>query len=192
MNAPACRTAFPHARIIEYWLGEIDDPVQAQFEEHMFGCSYCSERVNRLARLGAAIRGATLKGHLHAVFTPSFVKRLQGDGLCIREYRMHPGGSVMCTVAPHDDLVLAHLHAPLRDVSRLDVLVHEQPGDTQVRVEDVAFDPNESEIVMLPNVVHLRALSQGTLHVQLLSVSSDGEQIIGNYTFNHSKYTEGA
>lgn len=35
----------------------------------------------------------------------------------VREYRLQPGGSLNCIVAPEDDFVIAHVHAPLRTTS---------------------------------------------------------------------------
>lgn len=108
----------------------------------------------------------------------------------VREYRVRPGGSVMCTVAPEDDLVVAHLHAPLHDVQRLDILVHDLPQDARARIEDVAFDRNREEVTMLPSTAWLRHLSFATQHVKLLAVDEAGERVLGEYTFNHSPYSQ--
>ena len=74
-------------------------------------------------RLGDGIQQVTRAGDVHAVLTAAFIRRLQQSGVRVREYRLQPGGSVNCTVAPEDDLVVAHLHAPLGDVERLDLLL---------------------------------------------------------------------
>jgi hypothetical protein len=189
MNAPACRMTFPAQTLTAYWLGELDDPAESGFEEHLFGCAVCTERLHALAQLGAGVRRSTRDGDVRAILTAPFVKRLQDLGVRVREYRVPAGGSVMCTVTPEDDLVVAHLHAPLQDVQRLDVVLHDVPEDTRVRIEDVAFDPLADEIVMLPNVAQLRQVTFTTLQVKLLAVDPARERVIGEYTFNHSPHS---
>lgn len=189
MSSVSCRVDLPHEALMAYWLGELDDSREAELEEHLFGCAKCTERLRALALLGDGIRQATREGRIHAVITAAFVKQLQALGLSVREYRVRPGGSVMCTVAPQDDLLVAHLHASLHDVQRLDVLVHDLRQDTRARIEDVAFDPNGDEVVVLPNTAQLRQLSFTTQHVKLLAVENAGERVIGEYTFDHSPYS---
>lgn len=188
MNATSCRATYPAQTLAGYWLGELDGPAESAFEEHLFGCGGCTERLQALAQLGAGVRRIMRDGNCHAVLTAPFVKHLQKLGVRVREYRVQAGGSVACTVSPQDDLVLAHLHAPLHDVQRLDMVLHDAARDSPVRVEDVAFDATADEIVMLPNTTHLRHLAFATLHVQLLAVEPGHERLIGEYTFNHSPH----
>jgi hypothetical protein len=171
-----------------YWLGELDGPAEAEFEEHLFGCADCTGRLNTLAHLGEGVKRLSREGNVHAILPAPFVKRLQELGVRVREYRVQPGGSVMCTITPQDDLVLAHLHAPLQDVQRLDVLLHDMSANERVRIEDVAFDPLADEVVMLPNAAQLRQVAFMTLHVTLLAVDPAGERTIGEYRFNHSPH----
>lgn len=188
MKAPSCRVTCPAETLTAYWFGELDGPAESQFEEHLFDCVACIERLHGLAQLGEGVRRITRDGNVQAILTAPFVKRLQELGVRVREYRVRPGGSVSCTVTPQDDLVVAHLHAPLQDVQRLDVVLHEVPEDMPVRIEDVAFDPSADAVVMLPNVTQLRQVISATLHVKLLAVDSARERVIGEYTFNHSRH----
>ena len=158
VNEPACSIDFPTVTLVGYWLGELDGPVEAQFEEHFFACAQCSERLRSIAQLGKEVRSATRDGNLHAVITAPFITRLQETGVRVREYRLQPGGSVMCTVTPQDDLVVAHLHAPLRHVQRLDLVLRDITAGTSQRMNDVAFDPNADEVVLVPNVTQLRQI----------------------------------
>jgi Putative zinc-finger len=186
MNAPSCRVAYPAQTLTGYWLGELDSLAEAEFEEHLFGCAACTERLQTLGRLGEGVRRVMRDGNVRAILTAPFVKHLQSLGVRVREYQVQAGGSVECTVTPQDDLVLAHLRAPLRDVQRLDLIVHDLSQDTPVRIEDVAFDPTADEVVMLPNTAHLREATFATLQVKLLAVEPGREHVIGEYTFNHS------
>lgn len=188
MNNQVCTTVVPIVTLTEYWLGELDAPSESEVEEHLFGCAHCTGRLRSIAQLAAGLRRATREGHLQAVLSASFVRRLQDDGLRVREYRLQPGGSVACTIAPEDDLVVAHLHAPLQNVRRLDLVLDDLTAGTQVRVQDVVFDARAGEIVLASNVIALRRLTSSTHRVQLVSVEDAGERAIATYTFNHSRY----
>lgn len=181
----------PIAKLIEYWLGELDAAEDAQLEEHVFGCAECSARLQQVAQLAQGLRHAAREGNVVTIVTPSFIKRLQDAGLQIREYRMDPGGSVLCTVAPDDDRVVAHLHAPLTDVHRLDMVLHDDTEGFSLRVEDLAFEPAANEVVLSPNMAELRALTQATQRVELVSVENGNDRVIGRYTFNHYPYQSG-
>jgi hypothetical protein len=152
----------------------------------LFACDECTARLNALARLSEGVRRITREGNVSAILPAPFVRRLRDVGLRVREYRLQAGGSVACTIAPEDDLVLAHLHAPLQDVERLDVVFHDVSANSRTRVEDVAFDPTAGEVVLLPNATHLRQVVSMTLQVQLLAADSARDRIVGEYTFNHS------
>jgi len=186
MIAPTCAAVAPE--LLAYWLGELDGAREAELEEHLFGCETCSARLRELVRLGEGIQRATRAGDVYAVLTAAFIRRVQQSGLTVREYRVQPGGSVNCTVAPDDDLVIAHLHAPLGDVRRLDLLVDDVTNNARWRLEDVAFDPAAGEVVVSPNVAELRALTFATQRMQLVAVEQATERVIADYTFNHSPY----
>ena len=188
MNAPSCRETFPAQTLTAYWLGELDGPAESGFEEHLFGCAACAGRLHALAQLDEGVKRIARDGNVRAILTAPFVKRLQDLGVRVREYRVHAGGSVNCTITPQDDLVVAHLHAPLQDVQRLDLVLHDLSDDTPVRIEDVAFDPSADEVVMLPNAAQLRKVTYATLQVKLLAVDPARERVIAEYTFNHSPH----
>ena len=188
MNDATCKAPAPVTALLAYWLGELDGAREAQFEEHLFGCETCSARLRDVMQLGEGIRRVTRAGGVHAVLTAEFIRRLQGSGMRVREYRLQPGGSVNCTIAPEDDLVIAHLHASLEGVSRLDMLVDDRTSGARWRAEDVAFDPAAGEVVMAPSALGLRQLGVTTQRVQLVAVERDNERVIGEYTFNHSPH----
>lgn len=189
MSVVPCTAPTPVATLIAYWLGELDGVREAQLEEHLLGCEACSANLGQLVRVGEGIRHATRAGSVHAVLPAAFIQRLQASGVRVREYRLQPGGSVNCTVAPEDDLVVAHLHAPLRDVQRLDLLFDDVTSGARWRVEDVAFDPAADEVALASNTTDLRRLPVTTQHLQLVAVERAAERVIADYTFNHSPYS---
>ena len=138
MSRTSCTTE--PQELLQYWLGELDEAHESRLDEHLFACSACSERLRTIVDLGAAIRSEFASGTLNVVLPEPFIRAVKEAGLRVREYTLDPGGSVACTVTPDDDLVVAYLHAPLRDVRRLDILIDDTTSGKH-RANDVAFDP---------------------------------------------------
>jgi len=182
----ACARQLPTSTLLDYWFGEaVAD--EAAVEEHLMACRFCSSRLRALVQLGDGIRQATRGGLVHAVLSPAFVEKLRADGLRLREYRLQPGGSVACTITPEDDLVVSRLQAALRDVQRLDMIFEDLTTGTSLRLTDLAFDPAQEELVVVPNAAALRALQQSTHRMRLLAVHGESERELGDYTFHHSR-----
>src|SRR5262249_26067371 len=156
-----CTRALPTSTLLDYWFGEAPAD-EAGVEEHLMGCRYCSARLRALVQLGDGIRHAARAGQVHAVLSPAFVDELRADGLRLREYRLQPGGSVACRVGSAADLVISPLHATLRDVRRLDLVLEDLTAGTSLRMTDLAFDPTQDEIAIAPNTAALRALEAST------------------------------
>ena len=182
MTRPACPTQ--PQELLEYWLGELDKEAELELDEHLFACAACSERLRALVDLGAAIRGELTRGTLNIVLPEPFLQRVKDAGLRLREYTLKPGGSVDCTITPDDDLVVSYLHAPLRDVRRLDVLIENSVAG-KLRASDVPFDPEADTVVAVTSSVFLRTLRQAEQRVQLVAVDGTAERVIASYTFNH-------
>ncbi len=190
MSSPECALGTPLTTLIAYWLGELDAAAESALEEHLFSCETCHAQLRQLVELGRDIRHSVRAGHLHAVLTPDFVRRLQDSGLRLREYHIQPGGAVFCTVAPEDDLVISHLHAPLAGIQRLDLVSRDETAGTSWRVEDIAFDPRSEEVTVAPDIAMLRGLSHSTHHMELVAIEGTQERMIARYTFNHSPYVD--
>jgi hypothetical protein len=178
----ACTT--PTQDLLAYWLDEVDEATESRLDEHLFACAACSERLRSIVELGAAIRNELLRGDFGFVLPAAFIRRLKESGLRVREYNLEPGGSVNCTVTPDDDLVVAHMRAPLHDVRRLDFLVQDSVAGS-MRVNDIAFDPAAGGVTMVPSVAFLRTLEHAHQRVRLVAVDGVEERVIADYTFNH-------
>jgi hypothetical protein len=188
VSEATCTAPTPVTTLLAYWFGELEGAHETGLEEHIFGCETCSARLSQVVQLGEGIKRVTRAGGVHAVLTAEFIRRLQESGVRVREYRLQPGGSVNCTVAPEDDLVIAHLHAPLAGVRRLDMVLDDVGSGAHWHAEDVAFDPAAAEVVMVTNVTELRQLGVATLRARLLAVERETEHVISEYTFNHSPH----
>ena len=186
-----CATPLPMERLIEYWFEEAaareDD---ALIEEHLFVCAACSARLEQLAAISAGAKHLVAAGDFGAVVTGPFVTRLIQAGLSVREYRVPPGGNVLCTIAPQDDLVVGRMRAVLGGIERLDVLVHTSAHGSPARLEDVPFNGEAGEVIFVPSAAYLRTLDSFTQRLELVAVAETGERVIGEYTFNHHRYRE--
>jgi len=191
MSAPACPSPLSWEILLGYWLGELDPEDQARTEEHYLGCAGCSHRLEQLASLAQEVRKLVQQSGVSMVVDEPFVRRLADDGLRVREYRVARNGAVNCTVAPGDDIVVAHLEAPLDEVQRVDLVTVGGAAGSEMRQEDVPFLAGSGGVIFSPNIGMLRALPATTLRMRLLAVDNGRERILGEYTFNHTPWPPG-
>jgi anti-sigma factor RsiW len=172
--------------LVAYWLGELDEAKETELETHYLGCAECTTRLSEVEALASGIRRAFGDGRIAAVVTPAFADQLHARGLRIREYRVPLNGSVNCSVAPEDEVLLSRLPVTLEGVERLDLLISPEAGAAFVRLEDVPFDVAAGEVVLAPSIALVRQLPAHRRVMRLVSVSPAGERLLGEYTFNHS------
>ena len=179
----------PTAELLPYWLDELGAGAAVEIEEHLFDCGECSAALHELVRLGGALRNELRSGNVSAVVSAAFVRRLQADGLRIREYTLQPGESVNCTVAPDDDLVISYLHAPLDEVRQLDLVFADFDGGSPHRSVHIPFDASAGVVAVVPPMAMLRSMGHARKRMHLLAVGNDSERVLAEYTFNHAPYS---
>jgi len=189
LSAPSCTSPRSPGDLSDYWLGELPADAEAPLEEHLFGCDACSRRLAWVVDLAAATRALARRGLLRVVVSDEHLGRLAREGLHLREYRVAHGGSVACTIAPEDDLVVARLAAPFAAPERLDLVFCDATGHEEVRLADVAVDSTRRELIFTEPVDTLRRMGVATLRVRLVAVEAGGERVLGEYTFNHSPWS---
>jgi anti-sigma factor RsiW len=168
------------ATLVDYWFGDLPADREGAFEDHLFACAECTEKLEQLVALGAAVRNAWRAGAVRAVISHALFDAMKKEGLRLREYPMVPGGSVNCTIAASDDFVVSRLSAPLADVRRVDLVT--DAG----RFEDVPFDAASGEVLMCPAPAPLKRRGAFTHRVRLVAVEDSGERLLGEYTFEHA------
>ena len=189
MSRPACSAPIAFATLVEYWVGELDEAGEARVEEHFLGCDECSKNLQGVVELAGGIRALVRQGAMHVVLTDAFVSRLAAQGLQLREYRVPCNGSIHCTVAPDDDLLITRLEAPLAGIEQVDaVLLNFDEAAGQQRLRDIPFNRSTGEVVLTPGTKNIRAAGAHTARVQLLAVDRQSERLIGEYTFNHTPW----
>jgi hypothetical protein len=185
MSASSCRQPIGFDALVEYWLGELDDERTQAVDLHLLGCEPCGARLDELVALGEGVRAAFASGWVGTVVGAGFAQRLAERGLKVREHRVERNGSVNCSVAPDDDVVIGRLRAPLSGIARLDLVRQGPPGEPAVRAVDIPFDAAGGEVVFVAPAARLRELPSCVERMQLFAVDAAGERLIGDYVFNH-------
>lgn len=178
------------ATLLDYWLHDSDAATTDAVDEHLMQCDACGQTLDELAALGDGVRAALRAGAVAVATSGAFVERLAAQGLKVRTYRVPHNGSVNCSVAPEDDLLVSRLQASLQGVDRLDVLVElsTAPG-AQHRITDIPFDPEAGEVLYVQKLAEVRQLPAHTATVTLLSVGADVAREVGRYTFRHRPWS---
>jgi anti-sigma factor RsiW len=172
--------------LVDYWLGDTDAAQTEAIDAHLLACDACGATLDQVMSLARGVKAAFHRGAVPSVLSAPFVERLKAAGRRVREYRVPRDGSVACSVAPQDDMLVAHLAAPLQGVTRLDAVFAFSyiPGHEE-RLSDIPFDPAGGEVLFTPKMTEVRQHPAHQLVVRLLSVDASGERELGRYTFQH-------
>lgn len=179
--------------LLDYWFGDSDGATTEAADEHLMQCDACGRALDELVALGQGIRDAWHAGTVGGVFSAGFVQRLAARGSKVREYRVAPGGSVNCTVAPGDELLVSHLALPpLQGVQRLDLHVVDSldPG-VRRELHDIPFDPQAGELLFVVKIAAIRPRPAHTMRATLLAVDVASVREVGRYAFNHRPWAGG-
>lgn len=188
MKPPVCTTPLDLPTLIAYWVGELDEVGSFAIEEHLLDCGECTATAQFVADVAGGIHTLVGQGVIRAVLSGDFLTRAMAQGLQVREYAVPRGGSVNCTIAPGDNLLVARLEAPLANVERIDLLMLDSHGKGLEHIEDIPFDPVAGSVVVAARASEVRALPKLTSRMQLIAVRPGPERVIGEYTFNHSPW----
>jgi hypothetical protein len=183
MTAHDCPDGVSFATLVDYWFDAADD---APLDAHVLACDVCTASLEWLAALADAIPDVVRRGETPLIMPDALLSRLRAEGAHVREYRLPPGGSVNCTIAPADDVVVAHLEAQLAGATRVDLVA--SSGTHTHRAADIPFDPARGSIVLASRTRDLRALGRVTFVARLVAVDAHGEREIGCYTFHHAPF----
>jgi len=175
------------AGLLDYWFGDADAETTEAIDAHLMGCDACGERLDGLIALARGVRDAFAHGEVGSMLSAGFVERLKAAGRKVREYRVPHNGSVTCSVARDDDLLVSHLlDVPLAGVTRLDALLtfSFDPARLQ-RLSDVPFDAGGGALLFAPRLSEVRQLPTHDMVLRLFAVDDSGERELGRYTFHH-------
>jgi hypothetical protein len=172
--------------LVEYWLGDTDAAAAEAIDEHLMHCDACGAAFDEVVSLSHGVKDTFARGAVPSMLTAAFVERLKAAGRRVREYRVPLNGSVTCSVAPDDDLLVSRLAAPLHGVTRLDAVfaLSFAPGREE-RLQDIPFDAAAGEVVFAPKLSEVLQHPTHDFVVRLVAVDAAGERELGHYTFHH-------
>jgi hypothetical protein len=182
-----CGTPLSMATLVDYWADDTPTADAEGVEEHVFACATCSRRLAAIANLARGVaRVAAIRGGIGMVVTQAILDRLASDGLRMRHYRVRPGETVQCTVGPDDDLGVTYLAADLRDVQRVDVVLHAH-GKEWARMDDAPIDRATGQVIYTVGGDLARTFPAITVRVELHAPEREGKgRVLGEYTFEHT------
>jgi hypothetical protein len=175
--------------LIAYRQDELDVRDAERIEEHIFECEACSEQLETLERLGDGVARLMRSGLVFGGTTVSAVEKAAAEGLRVGWYRLEPGESMECTIAPGDDCNVARFAAPLADVERVDMsFVYTEAGvqTFATRFEDLVVDRARQEVVLLHPAPMLRRLGRVTIQVEMVAHERGEQRTVARYTLFHS------
>ncbi|TFY99868.1 zf-HC2 domain-containing protein [Ramlibacter rhizophilus] len=175
--------------LLQDWLGETDSATREAIDAHLMACDDCGALFDDMLVLQQGVRTALRDGRLHMAASARLVDRLVEQGLRVREYHVPAGGSVNCTLAPQDEVLVSRLQAPLAGVEGLDLVEESSlaPGE-RLLAQDLPFDPRAGELVYLVQASLLRPQPAHTVQLTLLAREEGGSREIGRYVFHHSPW----
>jgi hypothetical protein len=126
------------------------------------------------------------------VVSDHFVKHAAKMGQRVREYAPPSGGSVQCTVAIDDDLLVARLAADLSGAARVDLSWCDGQGVEYLRLADIPVRDDVGAVICQQSITMAKASPSNTLIARLVAVDSEeGERLLGEYAFHHTRTIPG-
>jgi Putative zinc-finger len=183
-----CAQPIEAAVLMDYWLGALPSAAEEAVEEHLMSCDGCGDRLRAVIALAEGLRTLARSGSLVVVISDQLVKHASETGQRVREYAPPPGGSVQCTVAADDDLLVARLAADLSGAARVDLSWCEPPGGELLRMADIPVRGDTGTVICQQSITFAKASPSNTLIARLVAVDTEGtERPLGEYTFHHTR-----
>jgi hypothetical protein len=167
-------------RLLEYWLGELEEQDEHALEEHLFDCPDCVAESTRISALLAALRE-----RVPPTLTEGAIARLERLGLKMRHTKIRAGERVVVPFGLEVDLLVHRLQHDLHAIDRIDCeLVNAVDGAPIVAIPDVVFEPERGEV----NLVCLRQYAEmfpPDAAIRLVTVETGGRRVLAEYGVMH-------
>jgi hypothetical protein len=178
--------------LADYWRAALPAAEEEAIEEHLFQCDECGARLREVASLADGLRDLARKASLRMVVSDAFLRRAAEEGLHVRQYAPPAGGSVQCTVTAEDDILIGRLALDLKGLRRVDLSICDERGAEQLRLRDIPVNPSAGSVIVQESITFAKSAPTSTMIMRLLNVDDGGgEQLLGEYTFNHTRSLPG-
>jgi hypothetical protein len=187
-----CSNPIETAVLTDYWLGLLPAEDEELVDAHLLACDGCGDRLREAIALAESLRSLARSGSLVVVVSDQFVTRAAEAGQQVRQYAPPPGGSVQCTVAADDDLLVARLAADLGAAARVDLSWCDGQGVEFMRMTDIPVGTDAGTVLCQQSITMAKASPSNTLIARLVSVDEKaGERLLGEYAFHHTRTIPG-
>jgi hypothetical protein len=181
--------------LLDYLGSHLSADVEQRVEEHLFACAHCTSRLQKLQRMRSGVMALMRGGRFSSSVSAALVATASASGLRVRRYHVAPGQTVPCTAGPEDDYVVIALDAELGDAQRVDLSVirtDRRSGERLARVdEDLCFDREEQQIVLLYPGELIRRLPRTTWHMEAAITGPEGDKRrAGPYQLDHTPWED--
>jgi len=189
---PACAEPIDPAILMDYWLARLDSSDEEPVEIHLLECDFCGRRLREVIELAEGLQALARSASLRVIVGDALIQRATDEGRQVREYTVHPGEPIACTVAADDDFLVAHLTADLNRASRVDLSLCDPSGVEWQRMADIPVRADAAAVIYQESVSFAKAAPSSSMTARLLAVEADGsERLIGEYIFNHTRTIPG-
>ncbi len=189
---PACPSPLTSAVLMDYWLADLPADTEESVEEHLLTCDACGDRLRETLALAERLRALARSGSLQVVVGDEFLRHAVETGRRLREYAPAAGGSVQCTVAADDDLLVARLATGAITAARVDLSWCDPRGVEHQRMVDIPIHKDADVVICQQSIEWAKASPTATMTARLLAVNGPGdERVLGEYTFHHTRTIPG-
>jgi hypothetical protein len=177
---------------MDYWLAALPSADEEGVEEHLLACDRCGERLREVIAVSEGLRALARSGALRVIVSEAFVRRAEEQGSRVRQYAPPRGGSVACTVAADDDLLVARLAADLSGATRVDLSICDAQGVERQRLPDIPVRAGAGDVILQEAIAFAKASPSNTMIARLVAVETNGgERLLGEYAFHHTRTIPG-
>jgi hypothetical protein len=188
----SCSEPIDAAVLSDYWFALLADSEEQAVEEHLLTCDECGQRLREVIAIAQGVRKLAREGSLLMIVTDAFVERAGEQGMRIRQYAPPAGGRVDCTVTAEDDLLIGRLAANLSAARQIDLCICNAEGQEKIRLRDIPVHQAADSVVFQQPIGYAKAAPSETMIARLVAVDEfNGEQLLGEYTFNHIRTIPG-
>src|SRR3989441_7945177 len=188
----SCSKPIDAAVLSDYWFALLADSEEQAVEEHLLTCDECDQRLREVIAIAEGVRKLARGGSLLMIVTDAYVERAGEQGMRIRQYAPPAGGRVDCTVTAEDDLLIGRLAANLSAARQIDLCICNAEGQEKIRLRDIPVHQAADSVVFQQPIGYAKAAPSETMIARLVAVDQfNGEQLLGEYTFNHIRTIPG-
>ena len=188
----SCSKPVDPAVLSDYWLALLTDTEEEAVEEHLLACDECGRRLREVVAIAEGVRKLAREATLMMIVTDAFVERAAEQGMRVREYALPAGGRVNCTVTAEDDLLIGRLAANLSLAKQIDLSICNAEGQEKIRLKDIPVHQDAGSVIFQQPLGYAKAAPSETMIARLVAVDEfEGEELLGEYTFNHIRTMPG-